>query len=204
MQNFRRNLIVTIVIVPLYLAGSSGQAEDIVQAFSQFEWWLLPVCLGLSLLNYAIRFCKWHYYLRILNITDRVSFQIYMSGMVMAATPGKPEGLSPTCSKVSAALHQPARSIILAERLTDFIAFFPHSDGDHHAATGIYGFGISLVSSSFCTDQNGNGRGGIDWNHQQVSLINHGENYDGLRKYLPADCTLSRCFARSSACFPVF
>ena len=47
MQNFRRNLIVTIVIsacftLPVFWAGW----EDIVQAFSQFEWWLLPVCPG--------------------------------------------------------------------------------------------------------------------------------------------------------------
>jgi uncharacterized protein (TIRG00374 family) len=151
MQNFRRNLIVTIVISALlYLAWVFWAGwEDIVQAFSQFEWWLLPVCLGLSLLNYAIRFCKWHYYLRILNISldPRISFQIYMSGMVMAATPGKLGEVfkSYLLKSVSSTPISQSAPIILAERLTDFIAFlFLILMGITMLPRGYTVFGISL------------------------------------------------------------
>ena len=67
-----------------------------VQALGQqletFEWAVIPVALGLTLLNYALRFLKWHFYLHLigvrnLRVTD--SAALFVSGFTLAVSPGK-------------------------------------------------------------------------------------------------------------------
>lgn len=128
-MNFKKKLVVTIAIsAALYLVwciwtGWSG----IVSAFSVFEWRILPLCLGLAFGNYVIRFFKWHYYLAILDIPLRriVSFQVFLAGFVMAATPGKFGEVfkSYLLKEITGVPISRSAPIVLAERLTDFIAF---------------------------------------------------------------------------------
>ena len=53
----------------LYLGGAvMADIDRVSGALETFQWWMLiPVC-GLTLLNYALRFVKWHYLLRRLNV----------------------------------------------------------------------------------------------------------------------------------------
>jgi len=65
--------------------------DDLLGAFGRFEWWLLPVVLGLTLGNQFLRFVKWEY---LLDKTDvelprLLSFFIFWSGLIMIMTPGK-------------------------------------------------------------------------------------------------------------------
>ena len=77
---FRRWVVVAIVVCCLlYLAGSvwSGLSE-IQTELRSFQWSMLFAALTLTLINYALRFVKWHYLLGRLDVNDvlaeRVTF----------------------------------------------------------------------------------------------------------------------------------
>ena len=95
-------------------------------ALETFQWWMLiPVC-GLTLLNYALRFVKWHYLLRRLNVDMplRDDAWNFTAGLAMVISPGKAgELLKPYVVRertgVPMATTVPA---LVTERLTDGIA----------------------------------------------------------------------------------
>ncbi|MBI1390103.1 MAG: flippase-like domain-containing protein [bacterium] len=128
-MNLQKKILLTIAIAAaLYLGASVWVGwERILDAFSRFHWIYLPLCLSLAFGNYLIRFTKWHYYLSILEIpvSRLVSFQIFLSGMVMSATPGKFGEVfkSYLVKSVNGDPISKTAPIVLAERLTDFIAF---------------------------------------------------------------------------------
>lgn len=128
-MNFHRKLYFTIAVsAGLYLAWVIWAGwQGIVDAFTKFAWPVLPLCLLLAFGNYLIRFCKWHYYLQRLGIDlpKSTSFQVFLSGMVMSATPGKLGEVfkSYLVKEINGAPKRITAPIILAERLTDFIAF---------------------------------------------------------------------------------
>lgn len=128
-MTLQKKILITIAFAAaLYLAASIWAGwEQIIQALASFRWELLPLCLLLAFGNYVIRFAKWHYYLGLLNIPlNRVlSFQVFLSGMVMSATPGKFGEVfkSYLVKSINGTPLSKSAPIILAERLTDFIAF---------------------------------------------------------------------------------
>lgn len=72
----------------IFLSDASALAD----AFRAFNWQLLPLVVGLILINYALRFVKWQYYLRLVGVTGlarRDSALIFVSGFTMVMTPGK-------------------------------------------------------------------------------------------------------------------
>ncbi len=129
-MSIHNKLLITIIIAAvLYLGASVWMGwEKILAAFSTFQWHWLPVCLALAFGNYVIRFTKWHYYLHLIGVPlpRLLSFQIFLSGMVMSATPGKFGEVfkSYLVKSVNGAPLSKTAPIVLAERLTDFIAFF--------------------------------------------------------------------------------
>jgi hypothetical protein len=56
-----------VVIVALLLYADLTQ---VVASLESFTWAYLPLILGLTLSNYALRFVKWHVYLRLINVTQ--------------------------------------------------------------------------------------------------------------------------------------
>lgn len=69
-----------------------SDAEGLANAFRQFNWRLTPVVVGLVLLNYVLRFVKWQYYLRLIEVhglARRDSGLIFVAGFTMVMTPGK-------------------------------------------------------------------------------------------------------------------
>jgi uncharacterized protein (TIRG00374 family) len=112
----------------LIILGLVSDVQQVGQSFERFNWAMLPAILFFTLLNYALRWLKWDYYLRKMNMGDGVSrFDsglLFTSGMVMAVTPGKVgevlksyllRGINGTPVAASA-------PIVLAERLTDGLA----------------------------------------------------------------------------------
>ncbi len=82
-------LIGVIVVVGIVLIIDAGALS---RALRDFDWRLLPFVLGLTLLNYFMRFVKWQYYLRLLDVTTlsrRDSLMIFLAGFTMVMTPGK-------------------------------------------------------------------------------------------------------------------
>src|SRR5678816_4445303 len=61
------------------------------EALRAFQWrYLLAACL-LAAGNYAIRFGRWQYYLRVLGIRieTRDSLLVFLAGFALTVTPGK-------------------------------------------------------------------------------------------------------------------
>ena len=77
-----------VVLLVLSLVADLG---DVTAALADFHLRYIPVILGLTLLNYLLRFAKWHYYLRVLGVFPglRDSALIFVSGLSMSITPAK-------------------------------------------------------------------------------------------------------------------
>lgn len=104
----------------LLLADTSA----ILEALRAFNWWLLPLVIGLVLLNYLLRFFKWEFYLNrtgIEGLSVRDSAMIYVSGFSMAMTPGKVGELLKAYlvrTRVGTPITRTA-PIVFSERVTD-------------------------------------------------------------------------------------
>lgn len=118
--------------LPLALAVVVGlllyaDARQVSLAFLRFRWELLPLILGLTLFNYALRFVKWHFYLGQIGVRGlpwSESLGLFLSGLSMVITPGK-VGEWLKCYLLRERTGTPfSRSapIIVAERLTDGVA----------------------------------------------------------------------------------
>jgi len=101
--------------------------DDLKAAFRGLPWWPIPAALGLSLVNYGIRFLKWERYRRLLDIRLSLgtSFLVYLSGYSMGVTPGKMgEVLKAWMVKrvTGVRIHKSA-PIVVAERFTDVTGY---------------------------------------------------------------------------------
>src|SRR5689334_2855416 len=91
-----RNKIIVSALLGLAVVVVLGLLSDIGQvgqSFGSFNWAMLPAVLGFTLLNYLLRWAKWDYYLRRMDMGRDVGYGdsglLFTSGMVMAVTPGK-------------------------------------------------------------------------------------------------------------------
>ena len=86
----------------IVLAGALGGAVALglalvanlpatLDALARFRWRLLPLVLAAVLLNWALRFVKWHYCVRRLSIPLPIgqSALVFLGGFTMAISPGK-------------------------------------------------------------------------------------------------------------------
>ena len=125
---FRKWVVISIALgAMLYLAGSvMADIDRVGDALKTFNWWILiPVC-ALTLLNYALRFVKWHYLLHRLDVDmpwgeDAWNFT---AGLAMVISPGKAgELLKPYVVKErTGAPMATTIPALVTERLTDGIA----------------------------------------------------------------------------------
>lgn len=120
------SLLIGLVVVITISLLSDLQAVG--RDFSTFDWGLLPAILGLTALNYLLRWLKWDYYLRYLKQGQGVSRGdsglIFTAGMVMSVTPGKIGEVfkSYLLRRVNGTPVTASAPIVLAERLTDGLA----------------------------------------------------------------------------------
>ena len=141
-QNLRGKLLISLLLGIVVFAGLTFYADfsDVLHSLSDFNWALLPLILLLTTANYAFRFVKWQYYLRLIGVrglATRDSFLIFFSGLGMVITPGKVgEWLkSYLLREVHGTPVSRSAPILIAERLTDSIALLII------AAAGIFVFG---------------------------------------------------------------
>ncbi|MDX6507877.1 MAG: hypothetical protein QOG06_2521 [Gaiellaceae bacterium] len=90
---------------------------------ASFRWELFPLALGLTALNYLLRFWRWQRYLARLEIEVPVgrSFAIFVAGLTMTITPAKLGELL-KCGLLRRSFAVPVRRsapVVLAERVTD-------------------------------------------------------------------------------------
>jgi uncharacterized protein (TIRG00374 family) len=128
LEKIKKKLFISLGVAGLiYLAFTIyADYNQVIFAFAQFEWFLIPLVLLLSFLNYISRFIKWDYYLSVLNVKIKKidSFSIFMSGLIMSVTPGKMGELlkSYLVKQVTGEPISKTAPIILVERITDFLS----------------------------------------------------------------------------------
>ncbi|MCF2137655.1 MAG: flippase-like domain-containing protein [Candidatus Thorarchaeota archaeon] len=85
-------LFVFVGVIVYLLVGLYGKFDQVAAAVLSIPWyWVIPVMMGLSFLNYIIRFGKWQYYLRKIGVhlSHVDSFNVFLAGFTLTATPGK-------------------------------------------------------------------------------------------------------------------
>ena len=151
-EKLKKNLIITVVVSALIFFLFSAYADfgSVITSFLQFDWFLLPLLLVLSFCNYLIRFFKWDYYLKRLkiNISKKLSFKIFISGLSMSASPGKMGEVlkSLLLKEINYDPISKTAPIILAERITDFLSltFLAIVIGLYFNYTGIIAYIVLL------------------------------------------------------------
>ena len=129
MSRFGRRLVLVLLVGVIVYAAAvivTGY-RSIEESLDRFRWVAFAAALGLSSLNYALRFLKWQFYLARLSIRNIPVFEsllIFLSGFVLTVTPGKlgevfKSAVLRQTHGVAAARSAP---IVVAERLTDVIA----------------------------------------------------------------------------------
>ena len=125
---FQRWVIVAIVLCCLlYLAGSVWSGlTDIQTELSEFRWSMFGAAILLTLVNYTLRFIKWHFLLGCLavNLDWQRDAWNFTAGLSMAISPGKAgELLKPYVVKqLTGTAKSTTIPALITERLTDGIA----------------------------------------------------------------------------------
>jgi glycosyltransferase 2 family protein len=110
-----------LVFLVLVLVGDLRQVSDQVLSF---RWSYFPLVITLTLVNYLLRFIKWHFYLSQIGVRDLSlleSARLFVAGFPLAVTPGKVgEALKGLWLKQKTGISA-ARgvSVVLAERISD-------------------------------------------------------------------------------------
>lgn len=127
-SKYKKKILISVAFGALVFLGFSIYADfdKLIKTFREFSWIYFPLVLAFSFGNYIIRFYKWEYYRKLLDIElkTKVSFLIFMSTFVMSVTPGKMGELlkSYLVREENGTPLSRSAPIILAERLTDFIS----------------------------------------------------------------------------------
>ena len=113
-----------VVLLALVFLGDLRQVSQQVLAF---RWSLFPLVIGMTLLNYILRFFKWHFYIRQIGVRKLpliASARLFVAGFPLAVTPGKVgEALKGVWLNQATGV-QTARgvAVVLAERISDGLA----------------------------------------------------------------------------------
>ncbi len=152
-------------------------------AVRDFPWlWLLPV-VGLTLINYAARLLRWHWWLRLLGVPIHLydSGRIFGVGMLMVMTPGKAGELLKAymVKNVAGTPMTTTAPTIIAERMIDGVAMimlagvglfaFPDPRAQWAAAFVTLTFVVGVIVTQY--------------RPLALRLLAWGERLPGVRKY---------------------
>jgi len=129
-DHLRRSILMSLALglLVVIVLGLVSDIREVAASFGSFDWLALPGVLGLTLLNYVLRWLKWDYYLRRMDMGHGVgrydSALLFTSGMVMAVTPAKVGEVlkSALLKRINGTPVAASAPIVLAERITDGLA----------------------------------------------------------------------------------
>ena len=129
MEHIKSKVVLGLLLGVLVIVGLALAADlpKVVGAMEGFEWNWLPLILGLTSFNYLLRFFKWHYYLRqvdVRNIGWSDSLRVFLGGFATTVTPGKiGEAIKSLWLKnLTGAGIARTLPVVAAERLSDALA----------------------------------------------------------------------------------
>jgi glycosyltransferase 2 family protein len=103
-----------------------ADAGRVAEALARFHWSAAAIACTLAFGNYAVRFCRWQYYLRVLGIAVPAgdSLLVFLAGFALTVTPGKlGEAVKAFLLRESHRIPiSRTAPIVIAERLTDLLA----------------------------------------------------------------------------------
>ncbi len=113
-----------LILLALTLWGDVHQIRELA---TDFNWGFLPVLMGFTLINYILRFVKWHFYLGqigVKNFPAIQSLRLFVAGFPLAMTPGKAgEILKAVWLKdLTGTSISRGVSVVVAERISDGLA----------------------------------------------------------------------------------
>jgi uncharacterized protein (TIRG00374 family) len=124
-----RRLIPGLILGFLVILGMMllGDIQKVGQTIQHFKWQYFILAMAFTLLNYTLRFAKWHFYLgqigvRRLSIPQ--SARLFVAGFPLAVTPGKVGEVFKAVWLMRLTGVPVARgaSVIVAERISDGLA----------------------------------------------------------------------------------
>ena len=113
-------------IIVYLIMGLFVSIDNIIAALVMLPWWVIPLMMGLSLLNYLIRYVKWQYFLRRIdvNLKHADSLSIFLAGFTLTATPGKigetVKGIF--INNLNGTRIAKTVPVVISERVTDLLA----------------------------------------------------------------------------------
>lgn len=130
LKQLQNKLLVSLVLgLGVLLALSLfSDVQAVVASLGSFQWAFAPLILLFTVLNYLLRWAKWEYYLRYLQMGQGVSYAdsglIFTAGLVMSVTPGKVGEVfkSFLLRRINNTPVSASAPIVLVERLTDGLA----------------------------------------------------------------------------------
>ena len=124
-----RRLLPGLILGFVVLIGLAllGDLREVSQSLLSFRWEYFLIALALTLLNYTLRFFKWHYYLHQIGVRNLHWFQslrLFLDGFPLAVTPGKiGEVLKGVwLNRMSGVPIARGVSVVMAERISDGLA----------------------------------------------------------------------------------
>ena len=121
------SLLTVVLAVALYFGFTIYSGSDaVLSAFIALSWQLWLSILALSLLNYLLRYWRWHGYIKQagnIRISHAHHLAIYLSGFALTMTPGKAgEAMRSLYLKQQGVDHQRTLAALFVERIMDLLA----------------------------------------------------------------------------------
>ena len=173
-------VLAVVTFLGLFLVGETGA---VLEALATVELWTVPAALLLVTLGYGVRFLKWEYYLRTLDVEVplRTSALVFFSGLMLTVTPGKLGELWKAwfLRDLEDVPASTTTSVVGAERVTDVLALTAF------ASLGIFVYRQSLivlvgVASAFLV-----GLGVLQWRSLCLGLLERSRNVPVVGRYAP-------------------
>lgn len=116
-------LLTVVVFFGLFVVGDASQ---VISALLAVDLWRVGVVFLLATTSYSVRFLKWEYYLRHLDVDIplKTSLIVFFSGLMMVVTPGKAGEVWKAwfLRDLQNVPISQTTSVVGAERVTDLIA----------------------------------------------------------------------------------
>ncbi len=123
-----------------------GDYDRVLTAVSSFYMGYIPILLILAFTNYLLRALKWHYFFKvlILDISFKENLWVFLSGLLMAVTPGKFGEIWKSWLIRDLRGYDLHRTvpIVFMDRITDVVAMLTL------ASFGVFVFRVSILSFS--------------------------------------------------------
>ena len=146
MTNPRRVVTVVLTVAAVIAAlALFGDVRGVRDRLDGFAWPMFGVAIALACANYALRFVRWHGYLRAraLAVPTGTSALVFLAGFSMAVTPGKLGELikSFLLRQLTGIPVASSASIVIAERVSDLLALLILAV----VGVAVYGVAVKVV-----------------------------------------------------------